>query len=211
VLKRLEPRLETIQQAAKEYRRFPSIRLKLPVIVVAGFPNVGKSSFVTIISSAQPEVAEYPFTTKGISVGYFPLEPLGGQILDLPGLLDRPMVERNPIEQRAIAAIQYLADCIIFLVDPTWTCGYELTSQFSLFQEIQNTFPSVEVFPLLNKIDIASEEEVARATKLLGVESVPLISTLTGEGVEIAFQSIVNQSTSVQAKQETLQEQHHRP
>ena len=211
VLRRLDPRLETIQHAAKEYRRFPSIRLDLPVVVVAGFPNVGKSSFVAHISSAQPEVAEYPFTTKGISVGHFSLDPLGGQILDLPGLLDRPMSKRNPVEQRAIAAIQYLADCIIFLIDPTWACGYELTSQFGLLHEIQNTFPSIEVFPLLNKNDIANKEEVARATQLLGVESVPLISTLTGDGVEPAFQTIIDQSETIQAKQKTLQEQHLQP
>ncbi len=211
IFRRLDPRLETIQLAAKEYRRFPSIRLELPVIVVAGFPNVGKSSFVAQISSAQPEVAEYPFTTKGISVGHFPLDPLGGQILDLPGLLDRPMAKRNPIEQRAIAAIQYLADCIVFLIDPTWACGYELTSQLSLLHEIQGTFPSVEVFPFLNKIDIANKEEITRATELLGVEVVPLISTLTGEGVKQAFEGIVNQSMSIKAKQEILQKQHLQP
>jgi nucleolar GTP-binding protein len=121
------------------------------------------------------------------------------------------MAKRNPVEQRAIAAIQYLADCIVFLIDPTWACGYELTSQLSLLHEIQDTFPSLEVFPILNKSDIAKKEEVAKATQLLGVEGVPLISTLTGEGVEHTFQAIITQSETIKAKQKTLEEQHPRP
>ena len=116
VIKKLKPSLDLIQQAALEYRRFPSINLNLPVIVVAGYPNVGKSSLVSLLSTARPTIAEYPFTTKKISVGHFNLKPSGGQVIDVPGLLDRPMSERNPIELRAIAAIRYLADSILFLI-----------------------------------------------------------------------------------------------
>jgi nucleolar GTP-binding protein len=207
VINRLKPRLEVIRRAATEYRRFPSIDLTLPVIVVAGFPNVGKSSFVTWVSTAQPEIAEYPFTTKKIAVGHFPLESQGGQVLDIPGLLDRSMEERNPIERRAIAAIQYLADCIIFLIDPTLTCGYELTGQVALFREVRRIFPMVESYPLLNKCDIASEEEKAQATTLLDVGSLPHISSKTGEGVETVFRDILKTSMAIQRKLRALRDQ----
>jgi len=39
-------------------------------VVVAGYPNVGKSSFIRLVSTAEPEIAAYPFTTKGVIVGH---------------------------------------------------------------------------------------------------------------------------------------------
>jgi nucleolar GTP-binding protein len=205
VLRRIDTRLMVIRKAALEYRRFPSIDLRLPVVVVAGFPNVGKSSFVNVISSATPEVAEYPFTTRKISVGHFQLDSGEVQILDVPGLLDRPMKDRNPIEQRAIAAIQYLADAIIFLIDPTLTCGYELSSQVALFKEISKTFPEVEINPVINKMDIASANEIQRAINLMDVAKAPVISTLTEEGVDQVFQEIITCTDGITKKLRDLQ------
>jgi len=207
VIHRLQSRLELIQIATKEYRRFPSIDLGLPVVVVAGFPNVGKSSFVAFVSSANPEIAEYPFTTKKVSLGHFSLDSFKGQILDIPGLLDRSMNERNPIEKRAIAAIQYLADAIIFLIDPTLTCGYNLDNQITLFYEMKHEFPNLDISPMLNKCDIASEEEKARAIGLLRIGMLPLISTLNGDGVEQNFRKALIQSQRVQEKLKSLQGQ----
>jgi nucleolar GTP-binding protein len=200
VINRLEPRLTLIRRAANEYRRFPSITLDLPVIVVAGYPNVGKSSLVAILSSAKPEIAEYPFTTKKISVGHFPVNSNEGQILDVPGLLDRPMKMRNPIEQRAIAAIQYLADAIIFLVDPTLHCGFELSNQVALFQEITKVFVGLEIFPVLNKSDIASNDEVKIARNAFEKEKIPVINTVTDGDVNRVFQDIISRSEKIQGK-----------
>jgi nucleolar GTP-binding protein len=208
VIKRIEARLRLIQRAAKEYRRFPSINLALPVIVIAGFPNTGKSSLVALLSSATPEIAEYPFTTKNISVGHLTLNSDEGQILDLPGLLDRPMKERNPIEQRAIAAIQYLADVIVYLIDPTLTCGFEVSSQVSLFQEITQTFQDVEIIPIINKSDIATEDEVQKARSLIRRTDIPVFCTLTGEGVEPVFRDIITQSARIKEKLRPRLDQH---
>lgn len=209
VINRLEPRLTIIQRAARNYKRFPSINLKLPVIVVSGFPNVGKSSLVQHLSSARPEIAEYPFTTKKISVGHFPLNSFEGQILDIPGLLDRPMSDRNPIEKRAIAAIEYMADFIIFLIDPTLTCGYELANQFNLYQEIKTVFPGLEISPVLNKSDIASEEEIRLANELFGSKDLPLVCAVSGDGVDTVFHKILNQSLKIQEKLNLLRNQSH--
>ena len=206
VMKRIDSRLMVIRQAALEYRRFPSVDLKLPVVVVAGFPNVGKSSLVAVLSSATPEVAEYPFTTKKISVGHIHIKGLEGQILDVPGLLDRPMKDRNPIEQRAIAAIEYLADVILFLIDPTLMCGYELSNQIALFNEIRKTFREIELFPIINKLDIASTEEIQQAINLINLGELPVISTLTEEGVNQMFQEIISKSDKINKKLLALQD-----
>lgn len=49
----------------------PTVDFDAISIVIAGFPNVGKSTLLTHITDAEPQVANYPFTTKGIQIGHF--------------------------------------------------------------------------------------------------------------------------------------------
>ena len=66
--------------------------------MVCGAPNVGKSAFISALSSGNMEVNHYPFTTKRIHLGHFTFRRLQYQMVDTPGLLDRPMHKRNDIE-----------------------------------------------------------------------------------------------------------------
>jgi len=93
-------------------------------VVIAGYPNVGKSSFIRRVSTATPEVASYPFTTKGVIVGHRDTGRDRVQFVDTPGILDRPSDERNAIEQQALSAVMNVADVILFIIDPSGHCGY---------------------------------------------------------------------------------------
>ncbi|MGY5854862.1 MAG: GTPase [Candidatus Thorarchaeota archaeon] len=163
IVKATAKNLDFIIEAKKKMARLPGILPGSPTVVCAGFPNVGKSTLVKSVSTAEPEIAYYPFTTRKVIVGHLKVDNQSVQIVDTPGLLDRPMSKRNEIELEAIAALKYLAHVIIFMIDPSEACGWPLNEQFQLYEEICRMFPLVPILVTFNKVDIAPPENLANA------------------------------------------------
>ncbi len=177
--------LDALVEARIALRKVPSLDPELPTIVVAGYPNVGKSALVRAVSTGKPRVAAYPFTTQGVSVGHFERGYQRFQIIDTPGLLDRPMEKRNKIERQAIAALRYLATAVVFLLDPSETCGFPLDAQLRLLDAVRETFPQVPVIVLENKADLGGPTQGHRRG-----------SALTGEGLAELMDAVVAAATS---------------
>ena len=147
-----------LQDCKNKFRNLPSVEANVPTLVVAGFPNVGKSNLVTVLSSATPEIAPYPFTTKGIVVGHIEDEWRKYQIIDTPGLLDREFKDRNDIEKQAILALRYLTHVILFVLDPSETCGYSMEKQNALLNSVRKGFEGVPIIVAESKNDIMVRE-----------------------------------------------------
>ncbi len=193
----LKPELDFLKGAAAKLDRLPNIDPGLFTIVVSGMPNVGKSSFVRCVSSGRPKVAEYPFTTKELHVGHFTvLNDVKVQVIDTPGLLDRPLSERNKIELQAVLALKYLARVIVFILDPTNHSGYSLTEQLNLLREIRGSFSGTPLLLLVNKIDIATEDEVNTALNGVAIidKSIPTfrVSTINCDGCREVINYVID-------------------
>ncbi|GLI47445.1 NOG1 family protein [Methanoculleus bourgensis] len=172
VVHQVDDDLIFLNKARNILRKLPHVSEDEFTVVVAGYPNVGKSSFIRLVSTAEPEIAAYPFTTKGVIVGHRDLgKSERVQFIDTPGVLERPADERNPIERQAVSAIINTADVVLFILDASEHCGYALDDQVRLQEEIQGLV-DVPVVTVANKADIRR------------IEDYPAISTLTGEGVE---------------------------
>ena len=185
VVHQIAPNLEGLAASRRPLKGFPDIDPEAPTIVVAGYPNVGKSAFVGRVSTAKPRIAPYPFTTQGVFVGHFDVGYTRFQILDTPGLLDRPMDKRNLMERQAITALSHVADAVVFLVDPSETCGYDLSSQMRLLDTVRELFPETPILVVENKADLG--------TRGLGR---PAMSSLTGSGVDRVLAEAVRLATS---------------
>jgi nucleolar GTP-binding protein len=147
-------------------------------IVIAGYPNVGKSSFIKRVSSAAPEVAAYPFTTKGVIVGHRDLPRERIQFVDTPGILDRPAEERNQIERQALSAMMNVADLVLFILDPSEHCGYSMKAQLHLRDEVAGMV-GVPMIVVANKSDLTEAEGYLT------------MSTQTGDGVDAVLAEIL--------------------
>jgi len=157
VLYQIDENLKFLANAQNIMKKFPSIQ-DVPTIVIAGYPNVGKSSLLRLLTSAKPQIAIYPFTTKQIHVGHIKRKEKFTtktyQIIDTPGLLDRPLSKRNNIERQAIAALSYLADLTVFIFDPSETCGYSIKNQRNMLSQIKKLFSDVTLLVVENKVDL---------------------------------------------------------
>jgi len=157
VLKKIGKNMEFLNNAREKLKQIPEVK-SCYTIVIAGMPNVGKSTVLHALTGAEPEVQTYPFTTKGINIGYFEYKHNVIQVIDTPGLLDRRFEERNEIELKAVLALRHLADLIIFIIDPSETCGYSLEEQFSLLEDIKNM--EMPLIVCQNKSDLRYIENV---------------------------------------------------
>ena len=183
VVEEVEDGLVRIGEARDALKTLPDIRPDEPAIVVAGYPNVGKSSFVNRITRADNEIAHYPFTTRGIHVGHFDRDRIRYQIIDTPGLLDRPEQDRNDIERQAVSALEHLGDAVVFLVDASEACGYPLSAQRALRDAVAERFHERDapVLTVNNKCDRSRD-----------VDADHQMSVETGEGVDAVLDAAVD-------------------
>ena len=158
VVEEVDADLEAVGAARNDLRSLPDIRPDEPTIVVAGYPNVGKSSFVNGVTNARNETASYPFTTTEIRVGHIKRDHIRYQLVDTPGLLDRPPEDRNEIESQAVSALEHLADAVLVLVDASGECGYPLAVQLELRDALAARFDA-PVLTVCNKADRSRDVE----------------------------------------------------
>ncbi|XP_032638010.1 GTP-binding protein 4 [Chelonoidis abingdonii] len=189
IIKRQKQSLEYLEQVRQHLSRLPTIDPNTRTLLLCGYPNVGKSSFINKVTRADVEVQPYAFTTKSLFVGHMDYRYLRWQVVDTPGILDHPLEERNTIEMQAITALAHLRAAVLFVMDVSEQCGHSLEDQLELFRNIKPLFANKPLIIVANKCDVKriSElpEENQKMFENLEAEGFPVIetSTLTEEGV----------------------------
>ncbi|KAM7279422.1 hypothetical protein ACFE04_006556 [Oxalis oulophora] len=167
VMKRISPSLAYLEQVRQHMARLPSIDPNTRTILICGYPNVGKSSFMNKITRADVDVQPYAFTTKSLFVGHADYKYLRYQVIDTPGILDRPFEDRNIIEMCSITALAHLRAAVLFFLDVSGSCGYTIAQQAALFHSIKSLFMNKPLIIVANKTDLQPLDAISDEDKKL--------------------------------------------
>jgi len=160
IMKKLVSSLAYLEEVRQHLARLPSIDPNTRTLLVCGYPNVGKSSFMNALTRAQVDVQPYAFTTKSLFVGHTDFNYLRWQVIDTPGILDHPLEERNTIEMQSITALAHLRSAVLYILDVSEQCGYSLQEQISLFQSIKPLFINKPLLVVVNKMDVRKMKDL---------------------------------------------------
>lgn len=141
-----------------------NLKIKVDLRVLAdvgiiGFPSVGKSTLISVVSNARPKIAEYPFTTLQPNLGMVHHNGLDFALADLPGLIENASEGLG----LGIRFLKHIERCRVFLhmVDAS------IQDPFNSYEIINNELGKYnkellnrKQIIVLNKIDVIDEEQL---------------------------------------------------
>lgn len=213
---RQAPRMFT--EGKKGEQKSLILELKLLADVgLAGFPNAGKSTLLSVISSARPKIADYPFTTLTPNLGVVEIkDPTSSKgsfvVADVPGLIEGASQGRGLGTQ----FLQHLERCklLVYLIDASryaeeggiyeqWKkLNYELTEYASA------TLASKDALVVLSKMDCIQDEEAEAALeesveklRTEGFQNILKLSSITRSGLDELTYTLSDKLVALEKKE----------
>lgn len=172
-----------------------NLLLELKVIAdvgLVGFPNVGKSTFLSRVTNARPKIANYHFTTLNPNLGVVDLEDAKGFVIaDIPGLIEGAS-EGVGLGHEFLRHIER-TKVIIHIVDAAGSEGRDpIEDIYAINKELEAYNPEIAKRPQViaaNKLDMVysgDEDPVAKIRAEFEPQGIPVlgISAVTGQGIQ---------------------------
>lgn len=200
------PRYAQPGQPAQELE----LMLELKVIAdvgLVGFPNVGKSTFLSRVTNARPKIANYHFTTLNPNLGVVDIDDAKGFVIaDIPGLIEGAS-EGVGLGHEFLRHIER-TKLIVHIVDAASTEGrdpiediYAINKELEAYNEEIAKRPQ---FIAANKIDMiyAEDDPVAKIRAEFEPKGIPVyaISAISGQGLKELLYDINNQLEQMDSK-----------
>ena len=171
--------------------RFLKLKLELKLLAdvgIIGLPNAGKSTLISVISSATPKIADYPFTTLTPTLGVVQAgwgEPF--VVADIPGLIEGAH-KGVGLGTRFLRHIERTRVLVHLIDTATIDPQRPLAEYDTINRELANYSPQLTEKPqlvVLNKMDLSDTKEAAAAFQAAVKDREVLrISAVTRKGVD---------------------------
>lgn len=197
--------------------------LELKVIAdvgLVGFPNVGKSTFLSVVTNARPKIANYHFTTLNPNLGVVDLEGTGGFVIaDIPGLIEGAS-EGVGLGHEFLRHIER-TKVIIHIVDAAGTEGRDpIEDIYAINKELEAYNPDIAKRPQViaaNKIDAIYDdgesenpiEKIRKEFEPQGIKVFP-ISAVSGQNLKDLLYEVYNMLQEID-EEPTIFEQEYFP
>lgn len=177
---------------------------------LVGFPNAGKSTFLSRISAARPRIADYAFTTLNPNLGITLHQGVSFATADIPGIIEGAS-EGKGLGFQFLKHIERTR-VLLHLVDPEGFDGLSAEESVKVIEKELKTF-NKKLFDkpriiAVNKADLPSAEKVYKAlSKKRKKQKVFLISAATGEGIKEVLNEVVKILSSTPVEQLAVEEE----
>ena len=174
-----------------EYGRSEWLTLELKLLADAaliGFPNAGKSTFISKVSAAKPKIADYPFTTLVPNLGVVSFDGREFVLADIPGLIEGAASGKG-LGHEFLRHVER-ARVLVILLDPSPMQERSPEEQLQILRrEIADYSSEIGARPsvvLLNKSDLTDVTDLAMA-----LDATP-VSAISGEGIRESLHAIAD-------------------
>ena len=166
-------------------------------------PNAGKSTLLSRISAARPEIANYPFTTKHPNIGIVQATPdTSFAVADIPGLIEGAS-DGIGLGHEFLRHVER-AGLLIHLVEPLPSDGSDPVLNYkTIREELRQYSPELakrNEIVVVSKCELPGAQEVRDALAEAVGQEVRMISAVTGQGLAPLVQQIA-EAVAEQARQ----------
>ena len=200
------PRYAQPGQPAQELELLLELKVIADVGLV-GFPNVGKSTFLSKVTNAKPKIANYHFTTLNPNLGVVDLEDAKGFVIaDIPGLIEGAS-EGVGLGHEFLRHIER-TKLIVHIVDAASTEGRDpIEDIYAINKELESYNVDLAQRPQMivaNKIDMifSQDDPVAKIKDEFEPKGIPVyaISAISGQGLRDLLYAINNTLETIDSK-----------
>ncbi len=197
IKRRISKLREKEKQSAKKgkhHDEFHVVKQGAGQVVLLGPPNSGKSTLLARFTAAEPEIADYPFTTRGALPGMMQFEDISIQLVDLPPISSEYL-------ERGVVSLARNADSVALVIDASDDALLdkmeEVRHELSVSRAVligerspEVDYPvGVAVLPTVivaNKIDLPGADDNVNVLREFYSDEFVIrpVSAATGEGIE---------------------------